>query len=217
MTQARTVIGDRRPPSRGERQRGRIIEAVVDLLGSVPIADLSVMRIAEHAGVTRPAFYFYFESKYAVVAAALDEAWAELDAATDELTRYEFEEPPAVFSRRMIGQAIDVWQRYMPLMNACMQARESDPQLAEMWTRLLGNLSGKLAAFIDRLRESGQTTPVIDDTQALTHALVGMTVWALHEHHLRTESIDLDRVMAAIRAIWLAAAWGTGRADGQAR
>ncbi|MFE3105607.1 TetR/AcrR family transcriptional regulator, partial [Nocardia tengchongensis] len=77
MTQAaaRTVAGDRRPPSRGDQQRALIIDAVTDLLRTVSITDMSVLRIAKHAGVSRPAFYFYFESKYSVVAAALEEVW----------------------------------------------------------------------------------------------------------------------------------------------
>jgi TetR/AcrR family transcriptional regulator, ethionamide resistance regulator len=39
------------------------------------------MQIAQQAGVTRPVFYFYFETKYAVVAAALEQVWNEFDAA----------------------------------------------------------------------------------------------------------------------------------------
>jgi AcrR family transcriptional regulator len=208
MALARSVVGDRRPPSRGDRQRGRIIDAVVELLAEVPIADLSVARIASRASVTRPAFYFYFETKYAAVAAALEAVWAEVDVATVDLETYEFDESPQEFNERMIGGATAVWQRHSALIRACMQGRQSDPQLEELWNRFVDNLAGKLASFIDALCAAGRIRPACDDTMALTHALLGMTIWVLHEHDDESQSISPDRLMAAVRTIWLASAWG---------
>lgn len=208
VTQPRTVVGDRRPPSRGDRQRALIIDGVAELLADVPIANLSVSRVAEHVGVTRPAFYFYFESKYAVVAAALEEVWAEIDAATADLASYDFAEPPAQFSDRIITAVIEVWLRHYPVLRACLQARESDEQLSDLWGRFIGNLSAKLSAFIDMLNTDGRARPAIADTAALTQALLGMTIWALHEQHVGAQPASSERVMAAVRAVWLASAWG---------
>lgn len=208
MEQPRNVIGDRRPPSRGDQQRGLIVGATVELLNSAAIADLTVARIAKHAGVTRPAFYFYFETKYAALAAALEEVWIELDTATSELADYDFTEPPEVFSNRMIDNAVSVWQRHAALLRACMQARPSDPQLRDLWDRFVANLSGKLASFIDTLKGAGQARPASDDTPALTHALVGLTIWALVEEHSTVHPISQERLMATVRAIWVSTAWG---------
>ena len=41
---------------------------------SGPFADLSVSTISERAGVARSGFYFYFDSKYAVLALILADA-----------------------------------------------------------------------------------------------------------------------------------------------
>lgn len=211
VTQPRTVVGDRRPPSRGDRQRALIIDGVAELLAEVPIANLSVSRIAEHVGVTRPAFYFYFESKYAVVAAALEEVWAQIDAATADLASFDFAEPPAVFSERIIGAVIEVWLRHYAVLRACLHARESDAQLSELWGRFIGNLSAKLSAFIDTLSADGRVRPACDDTEALTQALLGMTIWALHEQHVGAQPDSSERIMSAVRAVWLASAWGATR------
>ncbi len=54
--------------SRGDRQREAIVGAVRDLLEEQSFADLSVSTISERAGVARSGFYFYFDSKYAVLA-----------------------------------------------------------------------------------------------------------------------------------------------------
>lgn len=193
--------------TRGDQQRAAIIDAVTDLLRTVPIADLSIGRITARTGLTRSGFYFYFGSKYAVVAAALHEVWAELDDATSALATYDFEEPPAAFSGRMIAEAIAVWRSHNALLNACINARDSDPRLGAMLDEFVGTLAGKLGAFIERMRDEGHMAPASTDIPALTHALVGMTIWALH-----TESdhaaLAPDRVMAAVGAVWLAAAWG---------
>lgn len=208
MTQSRVVVGDRRPPSKGDRQRALIIDTVIELLAGVPIANLSVSRIAETAGVTRPAFYFYFESKYSVVAAALEQFWTEIDAATEDLNSYDFAEAPADFSERIISAAIEVWQRHSPLVQACLQARHSDAQLSDLWDQFVGNLSTKLATFIDTVSAAGRIRPASDDTEALTRALLGMTIWALQEQHVGSQPVPIERLLAAVRAIWLASAWG---------
>ncbi|WP_345498404.1 TetR/AcrR family transcriptional regulator [Nocardia callitridis] len=217
MNRTRAVVGDRRPPSRGDQQRGRIIDAVVDLLETTSIAELSVTSIARQAGVGRQAFYFYFESKYAVVAAALEQVWTELDTATAELADYDFQEPPAPFTIRMIDDAVVVWERHGALLNACLQARPSDPQLSDLWDTFLANLSGKLATFIATLRDNGHAAPATVDTPALTHALVGLTVWtltekwALAEKSTAPQPLSAERLMDATRAIWIASMWGDSR------
>src|SRR5258708_27448240 len=53
--------------SRGDRQRDAIVSAVRELLQERSFADLSVSTISERAGVARSGFYFYFDSKYAVL------------------------------------------------------------------------------------------------------------------------------------------------------
>ena len=54
--------------SRGDRQREAIVTAVRELLEQRSFEELSVSAISERAGITRSGFYFYFESKYDVLA-----------------------------------------------------------------------------------------------------------------------------------------------------
>ena len=56
------------PRRRGDRQRQAIVQAVRELLEERPFAQLSVSTISDRAGVARSGFYFYFDSKYAVLA-----------------------------------------------------------------------------------------------------------------------------------------------------
>ncbi|MGW4351495.1 TetR/AcrR family transcriptional regulator [Nocardia sp. NPDC004582] len=210
MTQAaaRTVAGDRRPPSRGDQQRALIIDAVTDLLRTVSITDMSVLRIAKHAGVSRPAFYFYFESKYAVVAAALEEVWAEIDQETSELTSYDNQEPPAAFSIRMIDSAVAVWRRHAHLLNACAQSRDTDAQLRTMWDAFIGNLETKLSTFVQGQVDANRMRPATTDLPALISVLVAMTVAVVREETVGGDTAAAERRMAAVRQVWLTSAWG---------
>src|SRR4029078_10812403 len=68
--------------SRGDRQREAIVTAVRELLQERLFADLSVSTSSETAGIARSGFYFYFDSKYAVLAVILADASELLDQLT---------------------------------------------------------------------------------------------------------------------------------------
>lgn len=53
-----------------------------ELLEETQFADLSVSTISDRAGVARSGFYFYFDTKYAVLAQILAEATQELEELT---------------------------------------------------------------------------------------------------------------------------------------
>jgi TetR/AcrR family transcriptional regulator, transcriptional repressor for nem operon len=63
--------------------RERLIEAVIELIWTGSYGSTSVDDICERAGVKKGSFYHFFESKTALAAAGIDEAWlhhrAELD------------------------------------------------------------------------------------------------------------------------------------------
>ena len=67
---------------RGDKQRQAIVQAVRELLQEKPFAELSVSTISLRAGVARSGFYFYFDSKYAVLAQLMAEATAKKEKET---------------------------------------------------------------------------------------------------------------------------------------
>src|SRR5882762_3501055 len=95
--------------SRGDRQREAIVTAVRELLEERSFADLSVSTISERAGVARSGFYFYFDSKYAVLAVILAEAGELLDQLTHDFAPREPGETPEAFAKRMVGSPAMVY------------------------------------------------------------------------------------------------------------
>ena len=95
-----------------------------------PFADLSVSTISERAGVARSGFYFYFDSKYDVLAVILKDAMAELDELTHDFAPRDPEESPATFAKRMVGSAAAMFASNDPIMTACTIAQNTDARSA---------------------------------------------------------------------------------------
>jgi AcrR family transcriptional regulator len=192
---------------KGDRQRVAIVDAVRRLLTEVPFAELSIGRITDSANITRSGFYFYFDSKYDVLAAAFGDLWAEMQATMHQFELRAAAETPGEYSRRTLALATGVWRNNAPLINALMIARESDAQLRRMWDDWFDQLTDRVVAVVDHERGTGAATPSHSDTSELVRRLIGLTVWALHEDDLRADA-DPIRTLDVLNAIWLAAAWG---------
>jgi hypothetical protein len=76
------------------------------------------------------------KTKYAVVAAALEQVWNEFDAARG-VRPDDLGQDPVVITRLLIWDAFSVWRRHGALLNACAQARASDAQLDAMYAASL--------------------------------------------------------------------------------
>ncbi|MFD0786848.1 helix-turn-helix domain-containing protein, partial [Micromonospora azadirachtae] len=90
MTTARAAAGNtttrgRRAGRRSGDQRELAILATAErLMTERPFAEISIDDLARGAGISRPAFYFYFPSKDAVLLTLLDRVTAEADAAAGD-------------------------------------------------------------------------------------------------------------------------------------
>src|ERR1700724_4433217 len=120
------------PQRRGDRQRQAIVQAVRELLEEKPFAELSVSTISLRAGVARSGFYFYFDSKYAVLAQIMAEAAEELEELTQYFAPRQPGESPEQFAKRMVRSAAAVYAHNDPVMAACHVARHTDMQIRDL-------------------------------------------------------------------------------------
>ena len=148
--------------SRGDRQRDAIVAAVRELLQEQAFADLSVSTISERAGVARSGFYFYFDSKYAVLAVMLSDAMEELDKLTHDFAPREADETPEAFAKRMVGSAAAMFASNDPVMRACTLAQNTDAQIREMMNDFEDTVIDKIVGLIEQdagARRSPTTCP----------------------------------------------------------
>lgn len=192
--------------SRGDRQRDAIVKAVRELLEEQSFADLSVSAISERAGVARSGFYFYFDTKYAVLAVILADAMEELASLTHNYAPRESEETPAAFAKRMVGNAATVFATNDPIMSACTVAQNTDAQIRDLMNDFEDAVIDKIVGLVEQ--DSG-ARPISDDIPALVRTLVATTAMTLsHDFAFIGRGEDPQRALDVVERMWLNALWG---------
>jgi AcrR family transcriptional regulator len=193
--------------SRGDRQRDAIVAAVRELLQERSFADLSVSTISERAGVARSGFYFYFDSKYAVLAVILADAGELLDSLTHHFAPREPGETPPAFAKRMVGSAAAVYDNDDPVLRACAVARNTDAQIREMMDDFDDAIIDKIIALLE---QDPDARPVSDDLPALVRTLAATTTMTIAQDSAFVgRDGDSRRAVDALERLWVSAIWGS--------
>jgi AcrR family transcriptional regulator len=196
---------------RGDKHRQAILQAVRELLEERPFSELSVSTISLRAGVARSGFYFYFDSKYAVLAQMLAEAAEELEELTQYFAPRQPGESPEQFAKRMVGSAAAVYAHNDPVMTACNAARNTDIEIRDILDKQFEAVLGQIVAIVDAEMKSGTAHPISDDLPTLIRTLAGTTALVLTGDPILTSPAgDIDRRVRVLEQLWLHALWGGG-------
>ena len=197
------------PRRRGDRQRHAIVAAVRELLQEKPFSELSVSSISDRAGVARSGFYFYFDSKYAVLAHILGEVASELTELTGDFAPRGDDETPAEFAKRMIGSAAAVYAHNDPVMSACNSARNTDAEIRDILDRYNEAVIDQIVPIVQAEVDARTADPVTDDVRGLVRTLSATTALTLSGDSLFTgPDRDVERAVAVLEKLWLHALWG---------
>jgi len=206
MTAEPTSPDSRR--SRGDRQRDAIAAAVRELLEERSFADLSVSAITDRAGLTRSGFYFYFDSKYSVLAVILADALEELDKLTHDFAPRDPGDSPEQFAKGMVGSAAAMFASNDPVMRACLVAQNTDAQIREMMNDLEDTVIAKIVGVVEQEMKTG-ARPISDDLPALVRTLTATTAMTLSgDSAFVGRGTDPHRAVEVLERLWLTALWG---------
>ena len=195
-----------------------ILEATERLLDEIPVHELSVARIINAAGISRATFYFYFSSKFAVLAALVEQAIAEIYAVSRPTVGGAGGLPPELALSKRIRDSAQVWAAHFPVMRATAENWHVYPELRTLWLEMIGGLTDAIAAEIDAERAAGRA-PDGPDSRALASTLTWTTERCLYVIGLSLPSgpNDPDAMLAALAQIWLTAIYGPDAAQTAAR
>jgi len=194
---------------RGDRHRQAIMQAVRDLLEDKPFAELSVSTISNRAGVARSGFYFYFDSKYSVLAQILAEAAEELEELTQYFAPRQPDESPEQFAKRMVGSAAVVYANNDPVVTACNAARHTDIEIRDILDQQFEVVLRQIVGIVDAEMKAGTAHPISDDIPTLVRTLAGTTALTLTgDPLLVSRDSDLDRRVRVLEQLWHFALWG---------
>jgi AcrR family transcriptional regulator len=197
------------PNRRGDRQRQAILRAVREFLEEKPFAELSVSTISDRAGVARSGFYFYFDSKYSVLAQILAEATHELEELTQYFAPRGPDESPAAFAKRMVGSAAAVYAHNDPVMSACNVARNTDAEIREILDQQVDTVIEQVIGVVEEEIKAGTAHPISDDIPALVRTLAATTALMLSgDVTFLGPDTDVQRGVRVLEQLWLNALWG---------
>jgi AcrR family transcriptional regulator len=194
-------VPERRRPSRGEERRAALLAALRTLLDSRPLADVSVEDIAQDAGVTRSAFYFYFPTKAAAVAAILRGVFNDMIAATSDFFEREHGTPRERL-RDSLSRGAAAWLKHGTLLVALLDAAGSDPDIRKVLDQWVDAYAELTAERIEAERKSGRAPDGVD-ARSLARVLIGMNQRAF-ERDLRDGASErqVRRTVAALVDVW---------------
>lgn len=185
-----------------------------ELLVEVPFAELSVSQISERAQVARSGFYFYFESKYSVLAQILADAAQELEQLTQFFAARRPDETPEEFAQQMIGSAAVVYKHTAPVMTACNAARHHDAEIGLIVERLFQGVFRAIIGLMEDEVKAGTATPISSDLSMLVRSLLATTALTLTgDPFVVGQEQDVDRRVRLLVDLWVNSFWGRGAAQ----
>jgi AcrR family transcriptional regulator len=159
---------------RGDLRQRRLIDALVEELESgKSFAALSINDLTRRAGLSRPGFYFYFQSKEEVLLAALSEGREQLFEVARSLEDARGRKPLDLV-KETLGRAIRIRRQHQPLQRAFAEAAATHPEIWAFLEDTVEAMVGPLSALVVRLRAE-RKRPI---SEAAAQRLVRALLWA---------------------------------------
>ena len=206
MTVERAVLSSprRRGPTKGDLKEQALLDTCERLLGERPLSDITVDALATGAGISRPSFYFYFESKDALlrtlVGRIADEMYAEAERWLER-----GEDSPAEIATRSIEASARLWREHGPVLRAALEAWGTVPEMRAFWEDRIGRFVRQSAQVVREERAAG-AAPAGPDPEALAKALIWMNERCFYTASLGMgPALSQDELVPTLAAIWLRA------------
>ncbi|GAA3517120.1 TetR/AcrR family transcriptional regulator [Dietzia aurantiaca] len=189
---------------RGDRRREDILSALDERLKTTALDDISVADLTEAAGITRSAFYFYFDSKAAAVSMLLVVVNKEAGEAIDIIVGGEgdFRRRVSAGLTRLIDRVLEVDHIYRALLTA----RTKHEPTREMWDAGRRYNAGPVADFIRAERAAGRA-PDGADAQSLAEGLMQLNQQILERMVYEPEA-PRDQLLAITTDMWVRTVYG---------
>lgn len=184
--------------ARGDRRRTALLESLDHHLREGSLDSINIADISRRAGVTRSAFYFYFENKASAVAALMEEMYDESMVAADALAGPG---TPVENIDTMVRALFSAWARHEHLYRASLDARATSATVRELWDSDRESFVPVVAAFIEGER------PSATNATALASVLLELNDRMLERLALGGP-LDREQLVDAVVTVWLHTIYG---------
>lgn len=198
--------------SRSAGRRAALLDALEAQMAAKPLSEVNVEDVAADAGISRPRFYHYFDSKYDALAAALLRISDELVGAYLTAGSW-FVRPPDVPPRKALTfafQAVaEVWGRHGAVLREASDLWNAVPAVREAYDSFFDRLVELTAARIEAERAAGIAPSGVPARDLARGLLWGgermLTLWLIDSRHgLGVEGTLHLQLSLWMRSIYLA-------------
>ncbi len=204
---ARSARGRRSPRASGDERERAILQTAERLLGERSLAEISVDDLAQGAGISRSAFYFYFPSKDAVVLTLVDHVVEQAGDVRDRMLRDLAADPVAAL-RSGIESFYEVFGAHRPVIRAVTDLGATNVEARTLWSQVMDGWVAHVTELIDGERARGAAPSEIP-TRDLATALVQMNERVLHAIFIdETPAVRERDVIDTLTHIWCSAIYG---------
>jgi TetR/AcrR family transcriptional regulator, ethionamide resistance regulator len=151
---------DRRPPQRSDYRREAILDALDTWLQESSLEAINIAEISKQAGVTRSAFYFYFENKGAAVAALMERMIDETIVVNEHFTSRGDAPRQRIYA--MLDGLFAMRARHHHLFKAMLEVRGSSSSVRDIWDGARASFTDSIAEMIRRDRAAGRAPDGLD-------------------------------------------------------
>jgi AcrR family transcriptional regulator len=190
---------------KAERTRAKILNAALDLIWSHPFRDMTISSLMASTGVSRSAFYQYFNDLHELMETLLDMLQQEIfNVAKPWL---EGVGDPVTLLRETVAGLVHVCYQRGPFLRAITDAAVTDPHLENAWLQFLAGFDDAATARI----EADQKKDLIPDFEArpVAFALNRLNAYTLLQafgQHPRKQPEPVREVLAQI---WISMLYGS--------
>ena len=192
---------DRRPAVRSDIRREAILDALDEWLRGSSLEAINVAEIAKQAGVSRSAFYFYFENKAAAVAALMERIVDETEAVNTEFVTGEASPQDRVVT--MLNGLFDTCDRYRHVFAAMLEARGSSAAVREIWDSARESFAPAVADLIAAQR-------AVPEPRVLAMVLLEFNDRII-ERFVLGGALSRAELTDGAAAVWLSTVYGVSR------
>jgi len=192
--------GRRGTERKGDLRERAILDTCETLLADKGYDPMTVADIAQGAGITRGALYFYFGSKQEVVAAlvarTVEHLWerSRVAAAADE---------PRAAIAEAIRRTVELWNEHGLVMRTAIDLSLTVPEIGELWNRTADLFIAAITAVLERAGVPAGDEP--EQASAMARALCWMIERTFY-HASRESPEKLRSAASTCEHLWLISA-----------
>lgn len=157
---------------------------------------MQVSEVASRAGVSRSAFYFYFDDKAEGAVQAFEQF-----VSIRPMTLVPEVDDPRARVETMMRNLVEDWRPHQHLFKAALQARHTSQAVRDRTEESRSTYTGVVANWIRQEQAKGRSNPGADP-EALAVALNDMSERMIERMTLGHAG-DADALVAAVTEVWV--------------